>query len=163
MTSLLNSLCGWSNSLITQSLIRLLLSWKAFTILNHYSLPNFPYLRSLAPSHCLQKQHRDLTSGGSLTARLPGFCIKSACGNSSACCVFLRFLDLSVRLSERLLGSLLHKHLADVCAICAFSQQVITNRRLTSHSVQLDSLTSMVRASFKREKDDNSWIAYIME
>lgn len=71
---------------------------------------------------------------------LPGFCTKSACGNSWACCGFLRFLYLSVCLSESLLGSLLQEHLADVCAICAFSQQVITNCRLTSHSVQLDSL-----------------------
>lgn len=72
---------------------------------------------------------------------LPG-CKVSALNLHAAiavCCDFPRFLYLSVSLSERLLGLLLHKHLAAVCAICAFSQQVITNRSLTSHSVQLDS------------------------
>lgn len=36
-------------------------------------------------------------------------------------------------------GSSLHEQLGGVCAICVFSQQVITNRSLTSHSVPLDS------------------------
>lgn len=47
---------------------------------------------------------------------------------------------VSVSLSERLLGLLLHEHLGGVCAICAFSQQVITKCSLTSHSAQLDSV-----------------------
>lgn len=92
------------------------------------------------------------TSGCSLTPRLPTFCIKPACSASSASCGFLRFLYLFVSLSERLLGSLLHEHLADVCAICAFSQQVITNRRLTSHSVQLDSLCWHGRGQLREGK-----------
>lgn len=41
MTSLPSSLCGWSNLLITGALIRLLLSWKASAILNHYNLSTF--------------------------------------------------------------------------------------------------------------------------
>lgn len=104
----------------------------------------FPNHWAVTPRPCLWKQAINAltlcTSGSSLAARLPGFCIKSACGSSSAHCGFLGFLCLSHGLSERLLGLPLHEHLAGVCAICAFSQQVITNRSLTSHSVQLDSL-----------------------
>lgn len=144
VTSPLYSLRGWSNSLITGALITLLLSWKASTILNHYNLPTFfssPNRWAVTPRPCLRKQEINsltlCTSGSSLAARLPGVCIQSACRNTSAHSKFLRFLCLSVRRSERLLGFLLHEHLAGVCAICAFSQQVITNCSLTSHSVQL--------------------------
>ena len=131
VTSLLISLRGWSNSLITGSLIGVLLPWKA-TILNHYnvatfSLSHFPNHWAVTPRPCLGNRFFN-----SLHFRLPGFCIKSACCDSSACCGFLRFC-----LSGRLLGLLLHDNiLLMLSAICAFSQQVITNRRLHSHSVQ---------------------------
>lgn len=36
-------------------------------------------------------------------------------------------------------GLLLYEHLGGVCAICVFSQQLMTNCSLTSLSVQLDS------------------------
>lgn len=102
---------------------------------------SFPNRWAVTPRPCLRKQKINsltlCTSGSSLAARLPGVCIQSACRNTSAHSEFLRFLCLSVRRSERLLGFLLHEHLAGVCAICAFSQQVITNCSLTSHSVQL--------------------------
>lgn len=83
--------------------------------------------------------------------RPPGFCIKSAWSNSSVCCDFLRFLCLSVNLSQRLGGLLLHTHLAAVCTICAFGQQVITNRSLTSYSVQLDSLCWLGQGQLQEE------------
>lgn len=123
---------------------RLLLSWKASSILNHYNLPiffTFPNHWAVTPRPCLWKHKIDAltlsTWGSSPVPRLPGFCIKSA----SARCEFLRFLCLSICLSERLLGLLLHDNILLVFVPSVpFSQQVITNRRLTSHSVQLDSL-----------------------
>ena len=148
MTSLLDSLLGWSASLITGALIGSLLSWKASTILNHYNLPTF----SLSP--IIEQWHQDLagenkrsmlltlcTWGSSLVPRLPGFLhqictrwfLSSAVGFSGSC------VCLSSLSEKDFLDCCLHEHLAGVCAICAFSQQVITNCSLTSHSVQLDS------------------------
>lgn len=144
MTSLLDSLRSCSNRLITGALISLLLSWKASTNFNHYN----PSAFSLSPA--IEQRHRDLACEHKRSipqlfslaaAALPGFCLKSACSNSSARRGFLKFPCLSVCLSQRILGLLLlHRHPADVCAFCASSLQVITNCSLTSHSIKMDSV-----------------------
>lgn len=60
----------------------------------------FPDHWAVTPRPCLWKQEINaLTlciSGSSPAARRPGFCIKSACSNSSARCGFLRFLCVFV-------------------------------------------------------------------
>lgn len=152
MTSLPSSLCGWSNLLITGALIRLLLSWKASAILNHYNLPTFSL------SSITEQWHQDLACENNRLILFYTACLGAGNGymlsdtsqhvhfltshptthqvasflhqisNSSVCCDFLRCLCLSVSMSERLHEILLHTHLAAVCATCAFSQQVIANR-----------------------------------
>lgn len=109
------------------------------SILNHYNLSTFSFCPSSLSSDTKDLACETEINALTLSQQLPGLCLKSACSHSSSS-LWVSQVSVSAfwGLSGRLLGLLLHKHLAAVCAICAFSQQVITNRRFTSHSVQLD-------------------------
>lgn len=105
MTSLLHSLSGWTNWLITGALIGSLLSWKVSAILNHYNLPTF----SLFPNHrvtprpCLWTQAINaltLCASGSQGHR----CLCQLSANLHNSPSSLRVSQ--VGLSDRLLGSL---------------------------------------------------------
>lgn len=108
MTSPLQPLGGWSDSLITRALIRLLLSWKVSPILNDYDLPLFHFPQSLSGDTRTLQEINSLTLRSSTAASLTS--ISGACG-------FLGFLWIPVAVAEP----------SGVWAICAYSQQVITD------------------------------------
>lgn len=104
-----------------------------FTFSNHWAV---------TPRPCLWKHKIDAltlsTLGSSLVARFRHqICMLRFLSSLWVSQVSV-FVYLPVRKTSWIAAA--RQHLAGVCAICAFSQQVITNRRLTSHSVQLDSL-----------------------
>lgn len=136
MTSPLYPLCGWSESLITGAFIRLFVSWKESPILNHFNLPPF---FQFPPSLCGDTKTLQaidaLTLRSSPAARLTS--VSDACG-------FFRFRSQA--------------HPSGVWAICAFSQQVITECSLSSHSARLGCLCWCGQV----QRDGNSQRAHVM-
>lgn len=153
----LHECCQLCHRLTAQYVIRLLLLSKESKFLNHYNLQS---------ASCLWKQHRDQClapqvahllpgcqlSASNLLAVLPqlpvgfsGFCIcLSACQKDflDRCCmnILLMFVP-SVPLASRWLPT-------------ADSPPTLSN---------WIPFAGMVGASFEREKDDNSWMAHIVE
>lgn len=131
-TSPLSPLGGWSSLLITAALIRLFFLPTILKSLQPAHFFTFPNHWAVTPRPCLWKEEIN-----SLTlCRLPGWQVFASNLHT------INFSGFSACLcwSERPLGLLLHEHLAGVCAICAFSQQVITGCSLFSQSVILDCL-----------------------
>lgn len=113
MTLPLYPLCGWSESLITGALIGLFVSWKVSPILHHFKLP--PLTRS------------PITVGDTKASQVIGaLTLRSATA--------ARLTEISD--ARGFLGLRSQAHPSGVGAICAFSQQVISDCGLSSHSAR---------------------------
>lgn len=154
MTSLLISLRGWSNSLITGSLIGVLLSWKASTIFKSFQrgyFYTFPIIEQWHQDLALEIDALTLcTSGGQVSAsNLHAATPRPAVGFSGCVCQE-DFLDCCCTTTS--CWCLCH-----LCLEPAGDYQPQTPLPLCP----IDSSAGMV--SFERKQDDNSWIAHITE